>query len=162
MSQKFRLLLFCSGVFLLSCESMFEKGVGLVVASDSDAKRVLFSQTIKIYSPVGMTQATHIKEDIVSVFGHIITAPNGVTHLAEAAIDVEFQQTAPSPSKLVVLRGIKSVRDDRVSLKKCIWYDPYSCDAGSLFDAHAIRAIKQRDLNSYSLTDWRLDQKERN
>lgn len=147
---------------MLSCESLFEKGVGIAVASESDAKRVLFSQTVKIYSPIGMTQAVHIKEDIVSVFGHIVKARDGTTHLAEVAIDVEFQQAPPSPSKLVVLRGIKAVRGNRVLLKNCIWYDPYSNDTGSSFDAHAIRAIKQRHLNSYSLSDWSLDQKTQN
>jgi hypothetical protein len=109
-----------------------------------------------------MTQAVHIKEDIVSVFGHIMKAPDGTTRFAEVAIDVELQQAPPSPSKLVVLRGIKTVRGNRVLLENCIWYDPYSNDTGSSFDAHAIRAIKQRNLNSYSLSDWSLDQKTQN
>lgn len=159
--MNYRLVILCVGFCSLSCscESLFRIGVGLAVKGEAADNQVLWSQTTKLHAPKGLIQTGDTKENIVSVFGHVVRMTDGTTHLAEAAIDIEFQKAPPSPNKLVILRGIKVVRGDKISLKNCIWFDPKSGDSGSSFETHAIKAINQRNLNAYSLDDWSVDQK---
>ena len=159
--MNYRLVILCVGFCSLSCscESLFRIGVGLAVKGETADNQVLWSQTTKLYSPKGLIQTVDIKENIVSVFGHVFKKMDGTTHLAQAAIDIEFQKAPPLPNKLVVLRGKKVVRGGKISLKNCIWFDPKSGYSGSSFETHAIKVIKQRNLKAYSLDDWSLDQK---
>lgn len=154
-----RHVLLLASLCLLSCESLFEKSLGLMMAFDSDDNRARWSQTWKIYSPSGLLRNRNAEKGITSIFGHVEKRPDGSLCMAEAQdIEVQLQNASSLPDRLVVLRGIKTTHGNRVLLKHCIWFDPYSRDVGTSFPANAIKMIQRKHLDSYSLNDWSVDQ----
>lgn len=152
-------ILLLASLWLISCESLFEKGIGLMMAFDSDDNRARWSQTSKIYSPSGLLRDRNAKEGITSIFGHVEKRPDGSLCMAEAQdIEVQLQNASSIPDRLVIVRGIKTLHENKVVLKNCIWFDPYSHDAESSCAAHAIKMIQSKHLDSYSLDDWSADQ----
>ena len=159
MKSAARYVLLLASLCLLSCESMFEKSLGLMMSFESGDNRARWSQTWKIYSPSGLLRNRNAEKGTTSIFGHVEKRPDGSLCMAEAQdVEVTLQKASSIPDRLVILRGIKTTNGNKVVLKKCIWFDPYSRDAERSFAAHAIKMIQRKQLDSYSLDDWSADQ----